>query len=447
MKDQLEVEHSGEVAHPPPAPAVEPSRPEKEPQRDDSGAERRQSYFRQHPRAKWYILAGLLVLAVGGFLIWRYYAVRESTDDAQIDGYIYPVSPRVGGHVIAVNVDDNQYVQAGTVLVQIDPRDYQVALNRALADLASAEASAQAARVNIPISRTTTTSQLSTANAGTLDATAAVEAAKTEVTAAQSRLNAAQATLREANANYTKAEQDLKRYSQLVERDEIPRQQYDTAVTTAASAHAAVDSAKATVSVAEQDIAVAQSHVAQAEARVVQALSNVQTALTGPQQVSVSRAQAGSAAGTVQQRQAAAEQARLNLEYTTIRAAVTGVVGKRTAQIGQNVQPGQALMAVVPIENLWVTANYKETQLKNMRPGLRASVSVDALGGRKFDGHVDSIGAATGATFSLLPPENATGNYVKVVQRLPVKIVFDQGQDPRHLLRPGMSVEPTVFVE
>jgi membrane fusion protein (multidrug efflux system) len=389
----------------------------------------------------------LIVLAVAGFLIWRYYAIRETTDDAQIDGYIHPVSPRVGGYVIAVNVDDNQYVQAGTVLVQIDPRDYQVALNRTLADLVSAEAAARAARVSIPISRTTTASQLSTAQAGTEDANAAVAAAQEEVAAAQSRLNAAQAALRQANANYTRAAQDLKRYTQLVERDEIPRQQYDTAVTTAAAARAAVDSARAAVSEAEQAIAVAHSHVVQAEARVVQARSNVQAALTGPQQVSISRAQAGSAAGTVQQRQAAVELARLNLEYTTIKAPVTGVVGKRTGQLGQNVQPGQALMAVVPIENLWVTANYKETQLKNMRPGQRARVSVDALGGRKFDGHVDSIGAATGATFSLLPPENATGNYVKVVQRLPVKIVFDQGQDPQHLLRPGMSVEPTVFVE
>ena len=445
MRDQVETEQHGEVATPPPV--TEPKKPEENLRRDEPKGEARQSYFRQHPRAKWYILAGLIVLAVGGFLLWRHFSVRESTDDAQIDGYIYPVSPRVGGHVIAVNVDDNQVVQAGTVLVQIDPRDYQVALNRALAELATAEAGASAARVGIPVSSTTTQSQLSTAQAGTLEANAGVEAAKKEVSAAQSRLNAAQAGLREATANNTRAEQDLKRYAELVARDEIPRQQYDTAVAGAAGTRAAVDSAKAAIAEAEQSIAVAGSHVAQAEARVAQAQSNVRAAQTGPQQVSISRAQAGSAEGNVQQKQAAVEQARLNLEYTTIKAAVAGVVGKRTAQIGQNVQPGQALMAVVPIENLWVTANFKETQLKNMRPGLRATISVDALGGRDFKGHVDSIGAATGATFSLLPPENATGNFVKVVQRLPVKIVFEPGEDPQHLVRPGMSVVPTVFLQ
>ncbi len=440
MKDQVETEERRED--------TKPDRGEqKDAQPKEPKAEKTRGYFREHPRAKWYILVGLLIAAVAGFLVWRHYSVRESTDDAQIDGYIYPVSPRVGGHVVAVTVDDNQYVEAGTVLVQIDPRDYQVALSRAQADLADAEASAKAAQVRIPISSTTTQSQLSTAQAGTEEANAGVTVAEKQVAVARARLNAAQARVSEANANYTKATQDLERYRQLVAKDEIPRQQYDTAVAAAAASRAAVDSAKAAEAEAEQGIAVAQSQVTQAQSRVAQATSNVQSAQTGPQQVAISRAQLGSAEAAVQLQQAVVEQARLNLEYTTIKAAVSGVVGKRNVQIGQNVQPGQALMALVPLNNLWVTANFKETQLKKMHPGQKVEVSVDALGGRKLNAHVDSLGGATGATFSLLPPENATGNYVKVVQRLPVKIVFEPGQDTRHELRPGMSVDATVFIQ
>jgi membrane fusion protein (multidrug efflux system) len=425
----------------PVTPAVRPAEPEPE------QVQPKRSWFREHPRAVWWILLFVLIAGVAGFFIWSYYVVRESTDDAQIDGHIFPISARVGGRIVKVNFEENQYVTAGTVLVQIDPRDYQVALEHALAELAAAEASARAAQVSVPISSTTTQSQLSTAHAGTQEAQAGVAVAQKEIAAAGARLNAAQASLREANAQYTRAAQDLERYRVLVQRDEIPRQQYDTAAATADAARATVDAATASVREAEQGVAVAEGRLAQAIARVGQAQANVQAAATGPQQVAISRAQAGGAQAGVQQRRAAVEQARLNLEYTTVKAPVSGVVGKRSAEVGQVVQTGQPLMSVVPLDDLWVTANFKETQLRKMRVGQRAELSVDAYGGRKYNGHVESLAAATGAVFSLLPPENATGNYVKVVQRLPVRLAFERGQDTQHLLRPGMSVNATVFVE
>ncbi len=383
-----------------------------------SRRKRARSYIREHRLAKWLLLALALalVLVAAGYLAWRHYAWLESTDDAQIDGNIVPIAARVSGTVVQINVEDNQYVQAGTVLIRLDPRDYQVALDRALGQLADAEANARAAQVGVPITSQTTTSQLRNAEA-------ALAAARQEVQAAQARLS-------EAQAVYQKAAADLQRYALLVQKNEIPRQQYDTAVSNERAARAAVDSAQAAVASSE-------SHVRQAQAQVA-------AAATAPQQVQATQARAGSAAAAVKTAQAAVQQARLNLEYTNIVAPVSGVVSKRTnVQVGQIVQVAQPLLSLVPLEDIWVTANYKETQLKNMRPGQHATIHVDAYG-RDYNGHVESIGAATGARFSLLPPENATGNYVKVVQRIPVRLRFEKGQDPQHLLRPGMSVEPTV---
>ncbi len=379
--------------------------------------QRARGYFRQHPKAKWIVLLVVAALVAVGIAVWRYYAVRESTDDAQIDGHIVPVSARVGGTVVKVNVDDNQYVEAGMELVELDPRDYQVALDKARADYADAVAAAEAARTGVPITSTTTASGLATARAN--------------LNAANQEVDAARARLQEAEANYTKIAADLNRMKQLVAKDEISRQQYDAAV-------AAEQAARATVEAARSAVAAAQSHVTQAEAQV-------EAAATGPQQVTVTRARASAADAAVQRAKASLQQAALNLQYTGVRAPFNGVVSKRSVEPGQVVQPGQPLIAVVNLEDIWVTANFKETQLHNTCPGQPAKIHVDTYN-RDYNGHVDSIGGATGARFSLLPPENATGNYVKVVQRIPVKIVFEQGQDPNHLLRPGMSVEPTVMI-
>jgi membrane fusion protein (multidrug efflux system) len=382
---------------------------------EPSRRQRARSYFQQHPRTKWVLLLVVLVIIAGVVWVWHYYSIRESTDDAQIDGYIYPVSARVAGTAIRVNFDNNMYVEKGAVLVELDPTDYQVALQRAEADLADAEATALAARTTVPITHTGTSSQLSAAQA------ALATAQKDEM--------AARAQLVDAEARYRKAASDLRRMQQLITKDEISQQQYDAALTTEQAAQATVDAQSASV--------------AAAQSRVVQAQANVRAAESAPQQVAVSRARAGAAEALVQRARAAVEQARLNLQYTTIRAPVSGIVSQRNIEPGQVIQAGQPLFGVVDLDNIWVTANFKETQLKNMRPGQPARIKVDAYG-RTYTGHVDSIGGATGARFSLLPPENATGNYVKVVQRVPVKIVFDKGQDSQHLLRPGMSVVPTV---
>jgi membrane fusion protein (multidrug efflux system) len=364
------------------------------------------------------VLIFVLIVLAGVYAVWSYYAVRESTDDAQIDGHIVPISARVGGTVEKVNVLDNQYVEAGTVLVQLDPTDYQVAVDRARAELQDAMATLQAARTGVPLTHTTTSSTLSNAQAS-------LRAAQEEVTAAKARLQ-------EAEAEYKLAADDVRRFAQLIKKDEIPQQRYDAAVTSEKQTAAAVDAARAAV-------ANAQSHVAQAQAMV-------QGAETAPQQVAITRAKAGSAEANVARLKATLQQAELNLQYTVIRAPATGIVSKKTVEPGEVIQPGQPLLALVNLEDVWVTANFKETQLRNMHPGQPAKVEVDAYG-RTYKAHVDSIGGATGARFSLLPPENATGNYVKVVQRVPIKIVFEKGQDPNHLLRPGMSVVPTVLVK
>ena len=384
---------------------------------EQSKKDRAAGLLGQNPMAKWILAVVALALLAGGFIAWRYYSVRESTDDAQIDGHINPISSRISGTVQKVHYDDNQLVQAGTLLIELDPKDYQVAVDRARADLANAEASATAAMVGVPLTTTTSSSQLVAADAG-------VSAADREVVSAQARVQ-------EAQANYNKAASDLKRMEALVQKDEISRQQYDASVAAAGAARAELDGAVAAVSTAEH--------------RATQARAQAAAAHTVPEQIRMTRARAGAAAADAQKFKAELEQAELNLKYANIVAPVTGVLSKRNVEPGQVVQPGQPLYSIVDLDDIWVTANFKETQLKGMRPGQKVTIKVDAYG-RSYNGTVESIGGATGARFSVLPPENATGNFVKVVQRLPVRIRFDKGQDPEHLLRPGMSVEPTVLI-
>jgi membrane fusion protein (multidrug efflux system) len=391
------------------------------------------------------LLVAVVVLAYGGVSLWRYFSIRESTDGAQIDGHVYPVSARVGGSVTRVLVDDNQYVTAGAVLVEFDTKDYRVALDRARADLAESAATLHVSQTQIPITTTTSGSQLSAAQAGVAVVDAAVNAAEKSVNAARAHLVAAQAKVRENTANYQRAARDLDRMKALVAKEEISQQQYDAAVAAAESFRAQVDSAEAQVREAQEGIQVAEGQVGQQKAALERARADVEAARTGPQQVDASRAHAESSGAKVKQMEAAVEQSNLNLQYTTIRAPVSGVVSQRNVEVGQVIQPGQPLFTIVPLDDIWITANFKEDELRNMHPGQRAIISVDAYGGRKYKGRIESIAAATGARFSLLPPENATGNYVKVVQRLPVKIVLEEGENPDHLLRPGMSVVPTVF--
>ena len=377
------------------------------------------------------LVIAVIVLLVVGLFIYRYVTSYESTDDAQVDGHVNSISARISGHVVKLNVQDNQFVQAGTVLVEIDPTDYQVALDRAKADFEDARALAIAAGVDVPITSVSTSSQLSSAQAETDSARAGIQAARQQS-------EAAKAQLQQAEANNVKAQNDLGRYRQLVDKQEISQQQYDQAVAAARAGDAAVQAARANADATLQQVSQAQSKLAQAEA-------NWRNANTAPKQMTATRAKAASAEAEVQRKKADLDQAHLNLQYTKIVAPVAGVVSDRTVEVGQNVVPGQELMKVIPLDEIWITANFKETQLRNIRVGQPVTIEVDA-NGRKYKGKVDSIAGASGARFSLLPPENATGNYVKVVQRIPVKIVLEPGENKDHQLRPGMSVVPKVWI-
>jgi membrane fusion protein (multidrug efflux system) len=417
-----------EVPHPPDEEPVDP-----EAQRYE---EDRRGFFQKHPAAKpvVFLIAIVVVVLVGWF--WWESRHWESTDDAEIDGHIYPISARVGGQVIKVNYDDGQIVHKGDVLVQIDPTDYQVALARAQADYQDTQAQAEAAQFGVPVSSVGSLSQIRSASAD-------MDSAQAGVTAAQKQAEAAQAQILEAQANAHKLNTDVERYRQLLGKREISQQQFDQATAAAAAANA-------TVSARQAALLAAQAQVKQAQSRIEQAAAEVRNARATPNMVAATQAKAKSADALAQRSKTALDQAQLNLAYATIVAPVDGVVGKRSVQVGANVSNGQDLMAIVPLRDVWVTANFKETQLARMRPGQPAKIKVDTYGGRKWDGHVTSIGGATGAKYSLLPPENATGNYVKVVQRIPVRIDFDGNDNPDFnqdgLLRPGMSVGPDVKV-
>jgi len=389
------------------------------------------SYRSPKRRRTLVILIGVVVLLVGGVFLWRYFNSYESTDDAQADVHLYPVSARISGYVVRVNVEDNQWVEKGTVLVEIDPKDYEVAVAQAQANLSNAEATAQSLNVTVPITAVNTTSQLKFTASD-------IENAQAGIIAAQRQLTAAHAQLEEAEANNVRAQDDLRRYKLLVDKREVAAQIYDQALAGAKSSTAAVAAASANESAAEQ-------FVQQAQSKLAQAYANHQSAETGPQQVSSTKSRVRAAIADVEQKRALLEQAQLNLQYTKIVAPVSGEVNK-TVVVGLNIQPGQQLLTVVPLNEVWVTANFKETQLRRMRVGQRAELHIDSSG-KTLKGHVDSIAGATGPLFSLLPPENATGNYVKIVQRIPVKIVLDQGENHDHQLRPGMNVVPDVYLQ
>jgi membrane fusion protein, multidrug efflux system len=404
------------------------------PQPDSEASYQRRSALLTHPHTRVGLIVASLLIVIAVFFLWRYLASYESTDDAQVDGHVNSVSARVSGHVLSLNVQDNQYVEKGTVLVEIDPADYEVAVAQARAEYADAEAQASVAGINVPITNVNTSSQVSGAQAG-------VTGAQAGIAAARQQLDAAKAQIAEADANNTKAQNDLVRYKLLIDKQEISQQQYDQAVASAQAAAATLNAARANA-----DAFAAQ--IEQAQSKLQQANADLRNAGTAPQTMRAIRARAESAQAFANQKKAALDQAELNLLYTKVIAPVSGAVSNRTVEVGQNVQPGQEMMKIIPLGegDLWVTANFKETQLRKMKPGLPADIAVDATG-KTYKGHVDSIAGASGARFSLLPPENATGNYVKVVQRIPVKIMFDKGETKGHELRPGMSVVPKVWID
>jgi membrane fusion protein, multidrug efflux system len=396
--------------------------------------------FQEHPGGAW-AAAVLLLAAVivgGGLFLWNSLA-WESTDDAQVNGHVMPLSARINGYVLEVPVIEGQLVHAGDLLVTIDPKDYKITVEQAQAMFADAQASAASSRFNVPITSVTTQSNLDSADT-------AVSNAEAGRNAAEQNFESAQALLEQAEANATKSEADLARYQQLVAKEDISHQQYDQAVAAAKANRSGVVSAGASVQAAEQA-------VRQAQGKLMQARADLRSAQTAPQQVSMTRAKADAADAEARERKAQLDQAELNLSYTVVRSPVTGIIGKKTVELGQNVSIGQELVEVVPLDDVWVTANFKETQLVHMRPGQPVEVKVDAYG-RAWKAHVTNMGAGAGSVFSLLPPENATGNYVKVVQRVPVRIDFDRTSErtperpfnAEGLLKPGLSVEPDVRV-
>jgi len=379
---------------------------------------------------RWIVAAAVVVVLVGGIFLWHYLSGFETTDDAQVDVHLYPVSARISGYVLAVHVGDNQYVQEGATLVEIDPKDYQVAEAKAQANFETAEAAARSLNIDVPISSVDTASQLKFTSSD-------IENAKAAIAASEKQVAAAQARILEAEAENVKAQDDVQRYHLLLVKDEVPKQTYDHAVAAAQTDTAAVAAAKA-------DEATAEQNVAQARSRLIEAIARDESAQAGPQRVASTRARALSAIADVRQKRAELDQAELNLGYTKVLAPVSGEVTKKVV-VGLNVDPGEELLTVVPLDQVWITANFKETQLKHMRVGQKVEIHLDS-NGRTYDGHVDSIAGATGPLFSLLPPENATGNYVKIVQRVPVKIVLEPGENRDHQLRPGMNVEAKVYL-
>ena len=376
----------------------------------------------------------ILAVVLIGLGVWWHSTYYEDTDDAQVNGHLIQVSTRVAGHVTKVYVEENQMVKRGDPIIDIDSRDFEVAVENAQAALDSSKAAATAARVNVPIIEVNTGSTLSSANAD-------LSGAQAGVSQAQQQLDAAKARVAQAEANNFKAQSDLARYKPLVEKDVISKQQFDAAVASANAAEAALADSKAGQKASEDGVNVARQRVAQAQA-------SVKYAQTGPQQVQLQDARARQAEAQMMQAQAALDQAKLNLSYTHVVAPEAGIITRKSVEIDQNVAVGQNLMTLVSLEGLWVTANFKETQLKRMEAGQKVLIHVDSTG-REYDGKVTQIGGATGSVLSLFPPENATGNYVKVVQRVPVRIDFTDlaSEDPNKQLRPGLSVVPKVSVK
>lgn len=385
-------------------------------------------------RRKFIIIGVLVVLVcVAVFFYWRS-TFTEDTDDAQIDGDLYSVSARVSGQVVKVNVTDNQQVNAGDVIAEIDPRDYQVALEQAQAQLANSKAAYVQASSNVPITATQTRTQAATTGSDVASAQAGVAQSLKQVAATQARVAQAQ-------ANATKAQLDVERYTPLVQKDVISKQQFDQAVADSAAMNASLLEAQANVIGQQEMVRQQQSKLAQSRSEAEQARVN------GPKQVAVQQSKAQGATADIQQAQAKVDQALLNLTYCHISAPAAGIINKKNVAVGQNISMGQNMLTIIPLDNLWVTANFKETQLEKMKPGQEVIIKVDALGGRKYKGKVKQIGGATGSRLSLFPPENATGNYVKVVQRIPVRIDLEPNENNDHLLRPGYSVNPSVAIK
>jgi membrane fusion protein, multidrug efflux system len=392
------------------------------------------------------IVPAVLVLAAVVVAVYLYSRDRVSTDDAQVDGHIVPMAARISGTVAEVLIHDNEPVKAGQVLVRIDPRDYQARVDQAQAQLQAAQGNAQAADVGVPLTNETTLSGTNDADAQLIAAQANYDRAKVTLQQTSTAdLAFAKAQVDKAKADDDKAQADLERMRPLAAKAEISQQELDGYTAAAQVAASELQSAQQKLAAAQQSIDIARAQQRAAEAQVQSAQAGVRQAEANRSQVKMRTADAAAAAAAIAQARAALEAAQLDLSYTTITAPGDGVVTRKSVEVGEIIQPGQELFVLVPLHDVWVTANFKETQLADVRAGQRAEIHVDMYG-KSFPGHVDSIAGATGSRLSLLPPENATGNFVKVVQRIPVKILLDHVSD-RDVLRPGMNVDATIITK
>lgn len=379
------------------------------------------------------ILLVVMAIIVTGVFWWIRSDRYESTDDAQVNTHMSAISSRVAGTVLAVYIEENQFVKAGQLIAELDPRDYQNALEKAKSQSLQSQTQVQAANPNVPITVTSNRATVSSSEADLTSAEAAVSAAERD-------LEAALADIRQAEANSAKAQADVKRYEPIVAKDEMPREQFDQIVATAKAQAAGVESKRASAAAARKTVEQRQASLSQTKVRLQEAKDNA------PLQVALKQADIVSRQAAVKTSLTEVARAELDLSYTKVYAPVSGIISKRTVEVGQHVNAGQQMVQIAQVEDLWVTANFKETQLARMRPGQKVTIHIDAFK-QDLNGHIDSMPASTGAINSLLPPENATGNYVKVIQRLPVRIRFEPGQQGLDRLRPGLSAEPKVWVE
>jgi len=403
-----------------------------EPPPEGDAAAKDAARARKRRRVRLAVGAGVLVVALVGLGYYLYERRFESTDDAQIDANISNVGARVPGTIVRVDVEENQRVTAGQPLAEIDPTDLGVALAQAKAEVAQAAAQLAAEDPSVQITETSNATALTNASANISSASAALASAQHDA-------EQAAAHLAEARANQRTARLDLQRGEQLVQHDAIPRAEFDRRQSAAQAADAVVTGAEKAVEAARARAAQQQALMSGIRSRLVEVRKN------SPRELEARQATLSFRQANLELAKAQARQAELNVGYATVRSPVAGIVARRAVNVGDSVAPGQSLAAVTQTDDLWVTANFRETQLRRIRPGQRATVHVDALA-RDFGGYVESTGGATGSRVSLFPPENATGNYVKVVQRIPVRIRLDAGQADLERLRPGMSVEPKVRV-
>lgn len=401
------------------------------------------------PRKKKYALVAIMLLfiaAIFGIKSFIHASTHESTDNAFIDGHIIQVSPKISGNIAKVYVEDNQKVKKGDLLVEIDPQDFEAKIEQAQASLQAAIARQKGASINVKLTDVTSAAGLTQARAGFDFSKSGIDIANEEIMVSQSKLEENKAKVASAKANAILAKQDLERLQKLYNLGAISKQQIDTAIANSQAADAALIAANKAVASSKYQLNQAQVKLKAAYASTEQAAGMLSQANIVPENIAISQSQLETSSAEIKRLQAALKQAEYDLSYTRIYAPSSGYVTRRVAERGAFTQTGQALMAIVP-DRVWITANFKETQLTHMKPGQLVSIKVDAYPNKRFKGHVDSIQRGTGAKFSLLPPENAVGSYVKVVQRVPVKIVFDEIPDPNFVLAPGMSVIPEIKVK